>query len=316
MVAKQYFYFTNEKNSYVSMTKKLPPLNSIKAFASAAKHQSFTKAAAELNVTQGAVSRQIAILEDYLGLDLFERKHQSLLLTKAAKEYLKSVNAALKILEQASAKLSKQTSREIINVSVLSSLSNKWLIPQLKKFKEKNPEYKINLFISSSHVNLDSRDDIDFSIRITKGNCWKGFKVEKLFKEEMVCVCSPEFKIKAPLKNVAELLSHNLLFHSNRPNAWYEFFKHHKIKQNEIEINDGYQHSFMLIKAAKDGFGIGLVPKFLVEEELKTGQLKLAFSKSFKSGYNYYLISQKQKSHLRKMQDFSEWIKNEPSFFS
>jgi LysR family glycine cleavage system transcriptional activator len=293
------------------MTKNFPPLNAIKVFSFAAKHQSFTKAAADLNITQSAVSRQIALLEDHLGLQLFERKHQSLLLTEAAKKYLKSVNSAFKILQEGSAKIKKENNKEVINVSILASLSNKWLIPKLKNFREKNPEYKINLFIANNHINLDLRDDIDFSIRIAKKNSWKGFVVEQLLKEDLVCVCAANFKIKLPIKSAAELLSHNLLLHSQRPNSWYEFFKYHKIKNPEIEFNDSYQHFFMLIKAAKDGFGISLVPKFLVEEELKNGQLKLAFNQAFKSDYIYYLISQKQKAHLIKMTDFSGWIREE-----
>lgn len=294
------------------MTKKLPPLNSIKAFAVAAKHKSFTKAASELNVTQGAVSRQIAVLEDYLGIDLFERKHQSLLLTNPAKEYLESIDLALGIIEKSSFKLTKKNHKEAINVSVLPSLSNQWLMPKIKKFREKNPEYKINLFIAESHVEFDKHKDVDFAIRIAKGNSWKNFVVKLLAKEELVCVCSPEL-IKSPLKKAEELLSYNLLLHNSRPNTWNEFFKKNGIKKSEIEFKDGYQHFFMLINAAKNGLGIALVPKFLVKNELQIVQLKLAFSKGLKSGYNYYLISPKQKAHLIKIKDFSDWITNEVS---
>ena len=297
----------HEKNSCVLMTKKLPPLNSIKAFAVAAKHESFTKAAAELNVTQGAVSRQIAVLEDYLGIDLFERKHQSLLLTKPAREYLKSINLALKIIEESSAKLKTKSSKEVINISVLPSLSNQWLMPKIKKFREKNPNYKINLFIAKSHIELDKRENIDFAIRIAKGNNWKNFVVKILAKEELVCVCSPEL-IKAPLKKAVELLDYNLLLHNSRSTYWDEFLKKNGVKKTAIEFNDGYQHFFMLINAAKSGLGIALVPKFSVKDELQSGQLKLAFNKGYVSGYNYYLISPKQKSHLAKTKDFSDWI--------
>ncbi len=292
------------------MTTKFPPLNSIKVFAIAAKHKSFTKAAAELNVTQGAISRQIAVLEDYLGRDLFERKHQSISLTKPAKEYLRSIDSALKIIEESSAKLTKKSSKEVINISILPSLSNQWFMPRLKKFKEQNPDYKINLFAADSHVEFDKRDDIDFSIRIAKGNCWKNFVVKLLAKEELICVCSPKL-IRSPLKKAEELLNYNLLLHSARPNSWNEFFKNNGIKNPEIEFKDGYQHFFMLIDAAKNGLGIALVPKFLVKNELQTDQLNLAFDKVFKSGYKYYLISQKQKEHLIKIKDFGSWIMDE-----
>lgn len=292
------------------MTKKLPPLNSIKAFAVAAKHESFTKAASELNVTQGAVSRQIAVLEDYLGIDLFERKHQSLLLTKPAKEYLELIELALNIIEESSAKLAKKSSKEIINVGILPSLSGNWLIPKLKNFKEQNSDYKINIFIADVDAEFDNLKDLDFSVQLAKKNHWKNFVVKILIKEELVCVCSPDL-IKSPLKKAEELLNYNLLLHGSRPNCWYEFFKSNSIKKVDIDFKDGYQHFFMLINAAKNKSGIALVPKFLIEDELKSGQLKLAFNKGFKSGYNYYLISPKQKSHLIKIKDFSNWIMNE-----
>ncbi len=292
------------------MTKKLPPLNSIKAFAVAAKHESFTKAATELNVTQGAVSRQIAVLEDYLGINLFKRKHQSILLTKPAKEYLKSIDLALKIIEESSVKLAKKSSKEVINIEVLPSLSSNWLIPKLKNFKEQNSGYKINLFIADVDAEFNNLKDLDFSFRLAKKNRWKSFVVKTLIKEELVCVCSPNL-IKSTLKKAEELLHYNLLLHGSRPNCWYEFFKSNSIKKVEIDFKDGYQHFFMLINAAKNQSGIALVPKFLVEDELQSGQLKLAFSKGFKSGYNYYLITPKQKSHLIKTKDFSDWIMNE-----
>lgn len=289
------------------MAKKLPPLNSIKAFAVAAKLESFTKAAAELNVTQGAISRQVAVLEDYLGVNLFERKHQSLLLTKQAKQYLKSIDAALQIIEKSSAKLANKSEKEVINISVLPSLSNQWLMPKIKEFKVQNPEYKINIFIGDSHLDFDKRDNIDFSIRIAKKNSWKNFVVKILIKEELICIASPNL-IKSTLKNAKELLCYNLLLHVSRPKTWSDFFKHHKIRNPEIDFNDGYQHFFMLINAAKNGLGIALVPKFLVINELQNGQLKKVLNTEFKSGYNYYLISPKQKSHLIKMKEFGDWL--------
>lgn len=289
------------------MIKKLPPLNSIKAFAVAAKHQSFTKAASELNVTQGAISKQIAILEEYLGLDLFERKHQSLILTKAAKNYLESLESALKIIEESSAKIAKKSSKEVLNISVLPSLSNQWLMPKIKEFRRQNLEYKINLFIADSHVDFDENHDIDLAIRIAKKNCWKNFLVRPLFEEKMVCICAPKF-LKSTLKNCNELLRYNLLLHNNRSNLWQEFFKYHKVKNPELEFSDGYQHFFMLINAAKNGSGIALVPEFLVKNEIENSQLKLAFDGSFKSGYSYYLIHPKPKAHLQKIEDFKNWI--------
>ena len=219
------------------MTAKLPPLNSLRAFASAAKHQSFTKAALELNVTQGAVSKQIAILEDYLGLNLFERKHQSLLLTKSAKKYLEAIDTALKIVEQATFKLTKKSDKEVLNISILPSLSAGWLMPRLEGFKKLHPYYKINIQIGDSHVGFDKREDTDFSIRIARKNSWPNFCVERLIEERLICVYSPKLKIKYPIKNTADLLKYNLLLHTSRPETWKNYLKSCGVKKTEINFN-------------------------------------------------------------------------------
>jgi len=300
----------HEKNSYQNnMATKIPPLNSLRAFVSAAKHESFTKAASELNVTQGAVSKQMAILEDHLGLNLFERKHQSLFLTKSAKKYAQSIASALKIIEQATIKLAKKSDKEMINISILPSLSNQWLMPRLEGFKSLYPDYKINIQIGDSRVDFDKREDTDFSIRVSKKNSWPNFQVEKLMEEKMVCVCSPKLKNRRSIKDVSDLLKYNLLLHTSRPDTWNNYLKFYRVKKSEISYDGGFQHFFMLIKAAKDGLGIALIPDFLVKDELGNGALIKVFPTQFRSGYNYYLINPKQKSHLQKIIDFKKWIK-------
>jgi DNA-binding transcriptional LysR family regulator len=294
------------------MTTKLPPLNSLRAFASAAKHKSFTRAALELNVTQGAISKQIAILENYLGLNLFERKHQSLLLTKPAEKYLEAIDTALKIVEQATTKLTNKTSKELITISILPSLSNQWLMPRLEEFKSLHPYYKISMLIGDGHVDFDKRDDVDFSIRIARKNSWPNFCVVKMWAEKLVCVCSPKLKAKHQIRSIHDLLNQNLLLHTSRPETWQNYLKFHRVKKTEINFNDGFQHFFMLLKAAKDGLGIALIPDFLIENELENGSLVKVFADIFKSGYSYYLISPKQKSHLQKIEDFKSWILPKP----
>lgn len=158
-------------------------------------------------------------------------------------------------------------------------------------------------------MEFDKRDDTDFSIRIAKKNSWPNFCVERLIEERMICVCSPKLKIKYPIKTASDLLKYNLLLHTSRQDSWRNYFKTHGVKKTEIDYDGGYQHFFLLIKAAKDGLGIALLPDFLIEEELKNGTLKKVFSASYKSGYNYYMINPKQKSNMQKIEDFKGWLK-------
>jgi LysR family glycine cleavage system transcriptional activator len=275
------------------MASNLPPLNSLHSFIVAAKHKSFTKAAAELHLTQGAISKQIKMLEDYLGAPLFKRKHQSLELTKAAEKYRVGIDFALNDIRQITAKTRKKQSEEI-NINILPSLGSQWFIDRLESFKDKHPRYKLHLSISNHYTEIDKENNADFYIRIARKNIWKEFSAEMLMKEKMICICSPEFMAKNKIENIADLLRCSLLQHSSRPAAWRDFFKASKVKSSNINFTSSYQHFFMLIKAARNGYGVALVPEFLVKEELKKKEL-VAISKSkFSSGYNYYLLHSKQ----------------------
>lgn len=299
------------------MAKKLPPLNSLRAFASAAKFESFTKASSELGVTQGAISKQIGILEDYLGVNLFERKHQSLVLTKAAKKYLCAVDTALDTIEEATAKIIKKTNKEILNINTMMSLSNHWLLPMLDEFKTLHP-YNVNVEISKvSDGSLDfDKNDTDISIRVGKASDWKNLSSEKLIDERLICVCHP--KLKSKIKSPADLLTQNLLAHTSRLHAqnsrssnWEKFFKVIGLKNVKINHTSGFECFFMLIEAAKNGSGIILAPDFLVKKELESGHLVIACEGVLKSEYGYYLSHPKQKAHLQKIADFKKWIKNQ-----
>ena len=292
------------------MAQKLPPLNSLRAFAAAAKYESFTKAASELGVTQGAISKQICLLEDYLGLALFERKHQSLLLTKPAKIYLAAVEVALKGIEQATLKIAKKKgSKEEISINTLPSLSNQWLLPKLEKFKTEY-SYKINIAVGNDDVDFN-KTDTDIAIRISHKNRWKNLCVEKLLDEKLICVCAPKLKARHLIKSAADLTNQNFLQHSSRPLTWRDYLKSLGVKKFDLKHDGSFQHFFMLIKAAKAGLGIALIPDFLIKKELENGGLVKVFPASFKSGYAYYLINPKQKSHLQKVVDFKNWIKNQ-----
>lgn len=286
------------------MSSNLPSLGSLCAFMVAAKHASFTKAAAELCLTQGAVSKQISLLESQLEISLFERHHQSIKLTKAGKKYLSEIEIAIESIRQATTRIKKKKNVEEISLNVLPSLGSKWIIDHLGTFKDSYPNYKINVAISNSYTKVDEENDADFYIRIAKKNLWKGFNCEQLMAEKMICVCSPEFITKHKIKTVESLMNCHLLQHTSRHHTWEEFFKKNKIKKCTINSNVGFQHFFMLIKAAKSSHGVGLVPDFLVKEELEKGELVNIFEHKFDSGYKYYLISAKQKAHLRKIENF------------
>ncbi len=286
------------------MSSNLPSLGSLSAFMAAAKHASFTKAASELCLTQGAVSKQVALLEDQLEISLFERHHQTLKMTKEGKKYLAEIEAAIEAIRQATIKIKKKKNVEEITLNILPSLGSKWIVDRLETFNNSYPNYKINVTISNNYTEIDAENGSDFYIRIAKKKFWKAFDCKQLMTEKMICVCSPKFMAKHKIKTVADLLTCHLLQHTSRSHTWEEFFKKNQIKKYMINSSIGFQHFFMLIKAAKSSQGVGLVPDFLVKEELEKGELVNIFEHKFNSGYKYFLISAKQKAHLRKIEDF------------
>jgi DNA-binding transcriptional LysR family regulator len=297
------------------MSLKLPPLKALKCFVICAKHPSFTKAAGELNLTQGAVSKQIALLEDYLGLQLFKRGSQSLNLSKAAKIFLKEVEAALKNIEAASAKITKSKSsrkaKEILNINVLPSMSSRWLIPLLQDFRNKFPNYDVVVKTGDGDIDF-AKAGCDLAIRVAQQKnkaSWQKFQSKKIMGEKLLCVCSPKFKEKHQIKNAKDLLKYNLLGHTYRPQMWQKYLDFLGAKKAQVNHSNSFEHFFMLIEAAKNGLGIGLVPEFLIKQELANKELALCFKDNFKSNYGYFLLQQKQKNVPQKISDFATWIK-------
>lgn len=291
------------------MPRKLPPLNALKAFEAAGRTASFTKAALELNVTQGAVSKQIKILEDFLGLELFERKDR-IKLTPAGEIYLPVITSMLDRLEQATDGLKKDSGLlETLNIRIFPTLSNRWLIPLLEDFRKKHPNILIGISIGDAKLDFSSTG-ADIDIRSGKANSWKQYHAEKIMDEELLPVCSPKLKIKS----IKDMKANQLIQHMARPNMWREYMD--AIGEDGFVVKPalGFEHFFMLIQAAVDGMGVVLVPKFMVAHELKTKQLVPAVNKVFKSPYAYYFICPKHKADLKKVRVFYNWLKSRGYF--
>lgn len=290
------------------MTRKLPPLNSLRAFTAAASNASFTKAALELGVTQGAISKQIKLLEEYLGLALFERKHQHLVLTKHGKKYLASISKALDTIEQATDKLILQPdAKDVLHINILPSLSSRWLIPMLDDFKNSHP-YTVKIETGDGAIDFD-KTNADIAIRVAPKNNWKKFHTEIIMSEDLLPVCAPEFKSTHNINNINDLVKNSLLQHTSRPAMWEKYLQAVGYKGKNIKHVLGFEHFFMLIQAVEDGLGVALIPRFLIEKELEEGKLVIALHTNFKSDYKYYLIYPKQKASLKKIKDFARWIK-------
>ena len=284
--------------------RKIPPLNSLKAFEASARHQSITKAANELSVTQSAISKQIKLLEDYLDLKLFERKYQHIILTQKAEGYLSSIQTAFETIEQATNHLvGYRKKTETLRINILPSLSSRWLIPMLNEFKKIHPQIAINIETGDNTVNFDS-NEVDIAIRVSKQNSWKGIYAEKIMHEELIPVCSPSLK---PIRSDS-IHKYTLLQHTSRPAMWNEYLSSLGYGNIKIDHTLGFEHFFMLIEAATDGLGIALIPRLLIRSELAVGTLVPAFDSHYQSPFSYYFLCKKNKLTLNKIQIFKDWL--------
>ena len=172
------------------MPRRLPPLNALKAFEAAARHESFTRAAEELCVTQGAVSHQVKELEAELGLKLFNRERQRLAITEAGRAYLIVVRDAFDRISAGTERLLERQSGGVLTVSTSPNFAAKWLVHRLGRFAEVHPEVDLRVSASLQHIDF-AREDIDLAIRHSDGN-EAGLHVTRLCAEELFPVCSPK----------------------------------------------------------------------------------------------------------------------------
>src|SRR5215470_2125589 len=200
------------------MPRRLPPLNALKAFEAAARHESFTRAAEELCVTQGAVSHQVKALEAELGLKLFNRERQRLVITEAGRAYLVVVRDAFDRIASGTERLLQRQSGGALTITTSPNFAAKWLVHRMGRFGEAHPE--IDLRVSASHHHIDfAREDIDLAIRHGDGS-EPGLHVTRLCAEQMFPVCSPKLLSgRGPLRSPADLARFQLL-HVNDRQGW------------------------------------------------------------------------------------------------
>ena len=292
------------------MTRRLPPLNALRAFEAAARYLSFTKAAEELNVTQAAISHQVKALEEILGLSLFRRFNRRLMLTDAGQSYLPALSEAFDQLDLATRRLRIVDQSGPLKVTVASSFAAKWLLPRMPAFSTRHPEIDVMVAASDSIVDL-TRDDFDMGVRFGLGR-YPGLKVDLLFDDEVFPVCSPTLLEGArPLLSPADLKHHTLLHDSvgaTEVPDWPHWFAASGTLAGNIERGPRYSHSSLAIQAAIDAQGVALTRSSLVGLDLEAGRLVRPFGPSLKSNYACYVVSLESAAERPKIKAFREWL--------
>jgi len=292
------------------MRRLCPSLTELQAFEAAARHNSFTVAARELHVTQGAVSKQVRSLEAFLGVELFERVRQRLMLTEAGKRYLERIRPSLNEIEAASVELIARKGRGgILHIASMPTLGAKWLIPRLPQFFARHPEVTLE-FVPHAQGYDFSQPDLDAAIRFGDG-VWPGSLADYMTGREVLPVCKPGLLVHEPdgvVKSPAGLLRYPLLHHTTVPEAWPDWLSELGVSTRQAWSGARFDQFSLLTQAAVSGLGIALIPRCLIEEELATGTLVVAHTARVLARKGYYLCYPEQKAHLPALQTFRAWL--------
>src|SRR6266568_3188999 len=235
------------------MRPRLPPLNALKAFKAASRHESFTRAAEELCVTQGAVSHQVKALESELGVKLFNRERQRLIITEAGRDYLAAVRDAFDRIAMATERLAQRQSSGMLTVSTSPDFAAKWLVHRLGRFAEAHPKIDLRISATMHHVDF-AREDVDIAVRHGDGH-WPGLHVTRLCAEHLFAVCSP--RLASSLARPSDVLKLPLL-HLDDRTAWSAWLDAAGVASADAIHGPVLNRASMLIDAAVDGHGIAL----------------------------------------------------------
>ena len=302
-----------------SPNRPLPPLDLLRGFEAAARHLSFTRAAAELFLTQSAVSRQIQALEEFLGVPLFERRHKALALTEAGQSYYRIVASALDQVREATRRLRETRTGHVLTVTTTVSFASIWLVPRLMRFRKENP--RVDVRITATHEVVDmEREGIDLAIRdcpldqVPPGSTY-------LIGEQLWPVCAPSYVKEAkaekrPLAKPRDLVNHVLLnLHDPAGRwpwiTWAAWFESRGIEgfvpQGSLTL-DQYDQ---VLQAALHGQGIALGRTTLTEQYIREKRLVALFGEAQRVGRAFHAVYAKNAQSRREVRQFVDWMQRE-----
>ena len=297
------------------MRRSLPPLNALRAFEAAARHMSISLAAAELGVTPAAISHQIRLLEDHVGLPMFTRSGRGLALTDAGLAGLRDLREGFARLGAAMDAIDSLGEAGVLSVSVAPSFASKWLLPRLDSFQRAHSE--IDVHVSASMQLADfMKDGVDLAIRYGAGR-YSDVAVEKLLAESVTPVCSAEYLERhGPFNAPADLVEATLL-HDDSPDndpscpSWEMWLTAAGAKHIDGARGPRFNQSSLVIEAAVLGRGVALAKTALAARDMRERRLVQAFPSAVKGDFAYYLVAPRAKLNLPKVSHFIDWLRRE-----
>ncbi|SPO53254.1 HTH-type transcriptional regulator TrpI [Pseudomonas sp. JV551A1] len=279
---------------------KLPPLNAFRYFDIAAATESFVRAAEHLHVTHGAVSRQVRLLEESLGVELFERRNRAIFLTPAGRALQGTTQAIFEQLEGAVQRLQQQARDNVLVLSCEPTIAMRWLIPRLPRFHAAHPDLQLHLVAAGGPLDF-ARSGVDLAIRRDDFHWDEQLYNQKICDEWIGPVCRPT----AP----TQLEGQRLLHSATRPGAWPNWLRLSGQQARHTERSD-YEHFYLSIQAASAGLGLAIASALMVRDELDNGQLQAPFG-FVRDGSAYHLLSPQPLEDNGKRQRFATWVTGE-----
>ncbi|MBP7243263.1 LysR substrate-binding domain-containing protein [Amaricoccus sp.] len=283
-------------------------IKAIQAFEAAARLGSFALAADELAVTPSAISHQVRLLEDQIGILLFQRVHRSVLLTDAGRAYAGEVIAAFAQIDTATRATANAGGTTALTIHSTPSFASQWLMRRLPLYGEAHPEIDVRLQASVNRVDL-GQGVIDVDIRYNPGPAPAGAITYSFPDDVIVPMCAPRLATGArPIRTIADLAGHTLIHGEINIVGWRDWSRRNRRARLDLDRGPRFDRSFMGLRAAVDGLGVCLDSMLLAEQEIRSGQLVVVLPETAMTARGHGFITLRSKSATPKVTDFRDWL--------
>ncbi len=293
--------------SNIHIKRRLPPLSALPAFEAAARHQSFSRAAQELHLTHGAISRAVAQIEERIGVDLFVRRNRRVYLTTAGQRLFKAATETLNTLNQTVEEIHRHDKASpFLTVSCEPSLAMRWLMPRLGGFHEKYPDLNVDLRMAGGPIDLLS-ENCDIAIRRTDFGIPEDYHVTLLCEELAGPVCTQDYWEKY---SEEDLFNANWLHSRTRPNAWNDWINTSDLEKESPKNEQHFDHFFYALQAAQDKLGVAIGSTPLVSDDLEKQRLIAPLGME-KTGYSYAALTLNNPQQDPRIKAFCDWLREQ-----
>ncbi|MGE5148704.1 MAG: LysR substrate-binding domain-containing protein [Rhodospirillaceae bacterium] len=289
--------------------RRLPPLNALRVFEVAARTNSYVEAAAELGLTHGAVSRQISILEHWLGQRLFVRSGRRMVATPIARVFAAEVSLSFDRLTSAAEACGKPSVRRILRVSAPTTFASRWLIPRLGHFHESHPEVEVSVTtVSTVHEDLRGGSDIAVRRGSTKVNAWPQHRATHILDDVDTLIMSPALFARQPIHAPADIAGHVQLSSETRPGDWLDWLEKAELGHLAGQRRQLFDHFSVTLHAIVDGLGIGIGPFPLLAGDLEAGRIVAPLPDITVPRTGYVALVPFDADKTSPLKDFVDWL--------